>query len=138
MSANEDPVFIRGVERILEREDHWPREAYDFVRRTVERAIENAAESGLRGHVAGPQIIEAARDLALNDYGPAAAYLLDQWHLQSSTDVGHVVFLLIEEGLLAKSDDDRLEDFENVLDLPAELAAPFQPRGDKIDVEVIA
>jgi uncharacterized repeat protein (TIGR04138 family) len=133
----DDPVFVQGVKRILDRDDHWPFEAFDFVRKAVEKAIEKAADAGTRGHVAGPQIVESARDLALQDYGAMAVYTLGQWKLQCATDVGHVVFLLIEEGLLAKSDDDRLEDFENVFDLAASLAEPFTPRGDKIEVEKI-
>ena len=134
---NDDPVFARGVERILMRDDHWPFEAYDFVRRAVERAVERAAEAGVRGHVAGPQIVEAARDVAHHEFGPMAAYVLAQWQLHSATDVGHVVFLLIEEGLLAKSDDDRLEDFENVCDLKEALRAPYRPDGKQVDVDLI-
>jgi uncharacterized repeat protein (TIGR04138 family) len=41
-------------------------------------------------------------------------------------DIGHLVYNLISVGCFGKTDEDRLEDFDNVFDLKEALCAPFE------------
>ena len=55
--------------------------------------------------------------------------LLANWGITCTKDVGEIVFHLIEEGIFSKSEDDRIEDFENVYDFHTAFVAPFLPGG---------
>ena len=45
-----------------------------------------------------------------------ASTVLDYWGITSTEDLGRIVFLLIEVGLLARQPSDKLEDFDRVYD----------------------
>jgi uncharacterized repeat protein (TIGR04138 family) len=56
------------------------------------------------------------RDLALERFGPMARTVLEFWGIESTVDVGGVVFALVDCGLLIKQDGDSVADFEDVFD----------------------
>jgi uncharacterized repeat protein (TIGR04138 family) len=50
----------------------------------------------------------------LEQFGLLAPAVLEYWGITSTEDLGRIVFMLIDVGLLARQDNDRLEDFERV------------------------
>ena len=42
--------------------------------------------------------------------------MLNQWGIHRSVDFGHIVFALVDAGLMLKTDDDTIEDFSDVFD----------------------
>ena len=68
-------------------------------------------------HIAGPELCEAIRDLALERYGMLAAAVLRSWGVTSTGDLGNIVFNLVEAGGMRKRDEDRVEDFDGCFDL---------------------
>jgi uncharacterized repeat protein (TIGR04138 family) len=70
----------------------------------------------VRGHIAGQELAESCRDFALEQFGLTARTVLAHWGIESTEDIGRIVFLLIEAGLLMKQESDRLEDFDSVYD----------------------
>ena len=67
--------------------------------------------------------------LSDNDLYPMVPTLLANWGITCTKDVGEIVFHLIAEGIFSKSEDDRIEDFENVYDFHTAFVAPFLPGG---------
>ncbi len=65
-------------------------------------------------HLSGAELAESLRDLALERYGPLARAVLEYWGVASTADLGEVVFLLIEHGVLDKQEGDSREDFEEL------------------------
>lgn len=59
------------------------------------------------------EILDEFKELALNQYGPLAYTVLTEWGLNSCTDIGEMMFNLVESGRLAKNDGDNYEDFRN-------------------------
>jgi uncharacterized repeat protein (TIGR04138 family) len=56
------------------------------------------------------------RELALEQFGLLARVVLRQWGIESTDDVGRMVFELIERGEMRKTPRDRLSDFFDVYD----------------------
>lgn len=65
-------------------------------------------------HVTGAELCEGARDLALRLYGYLALTVLAQWGLHATSDIGNVVYNLIEAGDMEKTPEDSLSDFDDV------------------------
>jgi len=89
-----------------------------------------AAEDALRErgegprHLTGAELSEALRDHARRSYGVLAEYILASWGLRSTRDFGEIVYLLIDEGVFGKTEDDRIEDFDDVFDFKQAFAWP--------------
>ena len=71
------------------------------------------------------------RDFALEQFGLTARIVLSFWGIQNTEDIGRIVFLLIEAGLLMKQDSDRLEDFEAVYDFEEDFEEGYTWQGVK-------
>ena len=69
------------------------------------------------GHVSGQVLCESLRDLARERFGLMAPAVLKRWGIHGSVDFGKMVYLLIEHGLMRKTDEDSVEDFRDVFDL---------------------
>ena len=109
--------------RILGRDARYAMEAYEFTRRAVTYASEVVFATGT--HVSGQELLEAIRRYALEQYGLMTQDVLGAWGLTATEDFGEIVFSLVDEGLLSKTDDDSKEDFRGVYS----FEEVFDPRG---------
>lgn len=105
-------VFDAAVDLIREQDGRYAPEAFHFVREALDWKVSRLAE---RRHISGPELLEAVRHLAVERFGPMARTVLNHWGLAAGEDVGQIVFLLVEAGILSKTDEDRLEDFSGVM-----------------------
>ena len=97
---------------IVERDPRYAIGAYDFTRQAVTYASEVVFATGT--HVSGPELLEAIRQLARERFGVMAHDVLESWGVYTTGDFGEIVFNLIDEGLLSKTDEDSREDFLEV------------------------
>jgi uncharacterized repeat protein (TIGR04138 family) len=67
-------------------------------------------------HVDGRQLCEGLRDFAIRRFGLLAPTVLNHWNIHRTDDFGRIVFSLIAENKLRKTDDDRIENFFGVYD----------------------
>lgn len=121
--------FEEELEKILARDSRYHREAYLFVREALDHTqnmLGRPPKDEIR-HVTGQQLLEGARDYALQQYGPMALTLLNEWGLRQCEDIGEIVFNMIEASLLAKTDKDSREDFKGAYDFVAAFQKPFLP-----------
>lgn len=100
--------------------ERHPPEAYQFVREgldyTVDAVHANADMAPESRHITGQQLCLGLRDYAIRQYGRLARPVLAKWGIRRTEDFGHIVYHMIETGLLSKTADDSPEDFENVFD----------------------
>ena len=61
--------------------------------------------------MSGRELLQGHRELAYLEFGPMAFEVFRHWGVRSSEDVGRIVFDLVENGFLGKTDEDSLEDF---------------------------
>ncbi len=116
-------LFEQVVHRLVDSDARYRPEAYFFVRDALNVAAPVPGAGRRLGghHVSAAELLRSCRDVAVEEYGPLARVVLEEWGIRSSADIGQVVFALIDAGVFGKREEDRLEDFENAPDLAAEL-----------------
>lgn len=67
-------------------------------------------------HVTGEEILQGVRSILLHRYGPFAITVLKHWGINSTEDFGNVVFNLVENKVLSKTEDDDISKFRNFYD----------------------
>lgn len=65
-------------------------------------------------HISGETLCYGLRDYALQEYGLLARGVLRHWNVLTCEDFGAIVFAMVDAGLMAKTDDDSLDDFFGV------------------------
>ena len=108
---SEFATLEQAFAQIRERDGRYHERGYLFVLAALEYA---QGRLPARRHLAGGELSWACRDFALEQFGLLAPTVLHFWGITSTEDFGRIVFMLIDVGLLARQDSDRIEDFERV------------------------
>jgi uncharacterized repeat protein (TIGR04138 family) len=102
----------------------------DFTVRHIHGEPQARSESEPRSrHVSGQQLCQGLREYALEQYGLLARTVLRHWNIQRSEDFGRIVFAMIDAGLMAKTDEDSLADFNGVYDFNQAFATTLKIGG---------
>jgi uncharacterized repeat protein (TIGR04138 family) len=104
--------ILQRIER-LARGGGYRLEAYDFVMRGLDFTIRGLGE---RRHVSGAELVDGIMEFAKGEFGPLAKHVLNAWGIHTSRDFGEIVFELVGEGILKKTEDDCIEDFDGRCD----------------------
>lgn len=99
------------MDRIRLRERRYDERAYLFVLAALEFCQQRLHE---RRHITGSELAEGCRDLALERFGVMSRLVLAHWGIRETTDIGRIVFTLVDLGMLLSAPSDTLADFENV------------------------
>lgn len=120
--------FEDAIDAILAKDSRYGRDAYLFLRETLEHLrAETLRKGGTPRHLNGRELLEGLRELALTQFGPMAWTVLDDWGIHACSDWGEVVFNLIDQQVLTKTPTDSREDFREVYDFDEAFRRPFQP-----------
>lgn len=126
---------------VIKRDPRYSYEAYEFVFQALHHAQKCLGRvptpethpdyhadpsQNPRLHVRGPELLEGARLLALQQFGLMARTVLHLWGIRKTDDVGEIVFNLIEAELMSKTAEDTREDFHDVFDLDAALVHGYR------------
>ena len=57
-----------------------------------------------------------------------AKTVLNEWGIQNCSQVGDIVFQLVQYGILGKSDTDQPDDFQEIWTFTEAFESPFQPK----------
>lgn len=119
----------QAIEAIIEKDPRYPREAYEFVRESLDCTIRLFRKDavGKERHVTGKELLEGLRRHALDQFGPLAHTVLTSWNLRAGEDVGEIVFNMVNARVLSKTDRDKREDFQNGYDFEETFKRPFEP-----------
>ncbi|MEM1424319.1 MAG: Minf_1886 family protein, partial [Planctomycetota bacterium] len=106
-------------ERIHALDRPYPPAAYAFVqaglRHTAER-LDREHDDDESRHVSGQELCLGLREYAIKEYGQLTRTVLQTWRIWRTEDFGRIVFDLVQVGLLRKTDEDSLSDFQGVFD----------------------
>ena len=122
--------FDEELEKILAKDPRYPREAYLFVREALDhtqKMVGKPAKDDVPRHVSGQQLLEGIREYALQQYGPMSMTVLAEWGIRRCEDFGEIVFNMVENSLLAKTDKDSRDDFKPGYDFDTAFRKPFLP-----------
>jgi uncharacterized repeat protein (TIGR04138 family) len=126
--------------QIVEKEKRFSLDAYLFVREALafaadsleleccadqvcdlhaEYAMERGdgeTGDGKQRHVTGQQLCEGIRQYALSQFGYMSKTVLNNWGVRSTSDIGSIVYKMINAGIMKKSSKDRRAHFDDVFD----------------------
>ncbi|MBI4576766.1 MAG: hypothetical protein HY722_10930 [Planctomycetes bacterium] len=136
---------------IRRRDPRYAAEAYIFCFEALDHTLKMLGidSEDKRRHVTGPELLEGVRDLALRNFGALARMVFESWGLRETRDFGHIVFHLVDSGLMGKTEEDRIDDFVGVYQFAAVLddqwrrlpyfdpATPYQPPPGKAKGPVV-
>jgi uncharacterized repeat protein (TIGR04138 family) len=123
--------FDEAVAEALVRDPSYAPEGYQFLRESLEATLKRRAKSKQKsshdGHVSAGELLEGFRIQALKEFGPMAPLVLEHWGIRSCSDIGRMVFLLVEAGAFGRTENDSVEDFTGVYDFHEAFVVPFLP-----------
>ncbi|MHC4977291.1 MAG: Minf_1886 family protein [Planctomycetota bacterium] len=98
--------------------------AQEGLRFTVDQLKEHEPDLPEQGrHVSGQELCFGLRDFAIKQYGMMAQTVLNKWHIYRTEDFGRIIFALVNAGLMRTTEDDTIEDFQNVYDFEEAFGA---------------
>jgi uncharacterized repeat protein (TIGR04138 family) len=105
--------FYQLVEDICAKDNRYKPDSYEFVMQAL-----HFTQGKLKreGHITGRELLEGIREFVIEQYGPMAKTVLNHWGITKTEDFGNIVFNLVENKLLSKTDTDSLGDFKDVYD----------------------
>ena len=123
--------FEEAFNRIRAKDPRYHRDAYLFVREALDHTQKTIGKDsrGRIRHVTGQELLSGIRDYALQQFGPMAMTVLEEWGVRSCLDFGEIVFNMIEADWLAKTDKDSRADFASGYDFDDAFRKPFLPKG---------
>ena len=107
----EVPTLNETLGQLQRRNPRYAVEAYLFVLGGLHRRL---AQLDRPRHISGAELAVSVRDLAIERFGLLARTVLEHWGVHSTEDIGEIVFLLVDHGVLTKEETDRREDFADV------------------------
>ena len=122
--------FDETVDLIIAKDPRFARDAYTFIREALDFTPKLAGKEtrGAIRHVSGQELLGGIRQFALVQFGPMVVTVFEEWGVKSCRDFGEIVFNMVEIGLLAKTDKDTRDDFQNGYDFTDAFAKPFWPQ----------
>ncbi|HOK41044.1 MAG TPA: hypothetical protein PLD27_08410 [bacterium] len=102
------------INNICENDKRYKAGAYLFILSALEYYINFKIKE--RRHISGKELSFAVYELALKEFGILAKEVLNNWGIYKTEDIGNIVYILINEKVLSKTESDRIEDFYNVFD----------------------
>jgi uncharacterized repeat protein (TIGR04138 family) len=122
--------FDEELSRIFAKDARFQREAYLFVREALDytqKMVGKPSKEDAPRHVSGQQLLEGVREYALQQYGPMTLTVLEEWGIRRCEDIGDIVFNMVENSLLKKTDKDSRDDFKGGYDFEETFRKPFLP-----------
>jgi uncharacterized repeat protein (TIGR04138 family) len=121
--------FDDVLDKIVEQDLRYRRDAYVFLREALEftqKTISKANKNQVR-HITGRELLSGIREYALALYGPMSLTVLTEWGIHSCEDFGSMVFVMVENNLLRKTEEDSVDDFKKGYNFDEAFRQPFRP-----------
>lgn len=120
------------VTKITKDYPKYSRGAYFFIRDALEFTIknqnpDNPEQQQTPQHIPGQKLLEGIREYALLQYGPMTLTVFKNWNIKNCEDFGHIVFKLVDYGILSKTDADSIDDFKKSYNFHEAFQKPFLP-----------
>lgn len=117
--------FELAVQAIVARKPEYAAEAYNFIHDALNATTLQLSKDGAPRHLSAEELYFGSCMQAIKEYGPLAGEVLYNWGIENSSDIGAIVYNLIEEGVFGKQKEDAREQFDHLPDLMELLDRPF-------------
>ncbi|MFZ5800926.1 MAG: Minf_1886 family protein [Candidatus Omnitrophota bacterium] len=115
--------FYLRVNRICAQDARYPSDAYEFVMQALFFTQKRLKRPG---HISAQELLDGVKEYAIDQFGPMSHAVLEHWGITATEDLGNIVFNMVENGLLKKTEDDKLEDFKGAYDLKQEFVQGYR------------
>ncbi|MGB0581303.1 MAG: Minf_1886 family protein [Limisphaerales bacterium] len=120
------------LDKIVAKDGRFDRDAYYFVRDALDVAQKKFCKTGREPqHVSGQQLLQGIRQHAIDEFGPLTLTVLEHWGITQCSHFGDIVFNMVDESLLGKTDEDERSDFADGYDFDEAFRQPFLPKQAK-------
>jgi uncharacterized repeat protein (TIGR04138 family) len=126
-------TFSEAVEIVLAQDPRYGRDAYSFLREVLSGTMKRRGKTkkDMEAHVSAAEILEVFRLHALKEFGPMALTVLAYWGIYTPTDIGNMVFALVDAKFLTKNEEDTVDSFRVGPPFEEIFSQPFQPTQKK-------
>lgn len=115
--------FLRWLET---QGPHYHPNAYRFVLEALRYSQRHFERPR---HVTGKELLAGISELAKKEFGPFVLTVFNEWGIRTTRDFGNIVFQFVEIGEIKRTDEDSIEDFDNVYDFAEEFGSvPLEDR----------
>lgn len=111
--------LLRKIADVAEKDGRYKKEGFLFVLAGLEYTLSKLPK---RRHLTGQELSRSIANYAREQYGYLAKTVLNNWGMYTSMDFGEIVYLLIKDGLMSKTEEDKKEDFADIYDFEKEFA----------------
>ena len=130
------PNFEEILDLIVKKDPRYHREGYFFLREALDHTQKMVGKKkGEIRHVSGQELLEGIRDYALSQFGPMTLTVLAEWGIRSCEDFGEMVFNMVANSLLAKTEKDSRDDFKGGYNFEEAFRKPFLPQSKSVKGE---
>ena len=119
----------RKINEFCENSGKYTPDAYEFITDCV---IQQVNELTTPRHLSGLEVLQGVSARLEKEFGFLASEVLNTWQINSASDIGEIIFDLIQMQILSASPDDHRSDFD--LDHP--LLPTEKRRRRKIQQEI--
>ena len=116
------------LEEIYQKDPRYGVDVYDFV---LEALSFTQKKFKRKKHVTGKELLEGIKILLMENFGPMALTVLKHWGVASTEDFGNIVFNLVENKVLSKTQEDSIRDFRDVYDFEKVFDKGYRSRLNK-------
>lgn len=118
----------KTIEQVVQELDRYPIEAFQFIQEGLNFSVQrfHGKQADTPKHVSGQQLCEGLREFALMRWGRLSRTVLRRWGINATYDFGRIVFALIANGMLQKTDEDEIDDFRDVYDFRRAFESEYQ------------
>ncbi len=103
--------------KLLKDHQEYHEEAYNFIYEALDRAqkmYRGRLEKRREPYVTARELLEGFRLHAIDQFGCLALTVLNAWGVKKTSDVGDIVFNLVDYDLMGKREEDTRKKFDNV------------------------
>ena len=108
-----DHEFVATIEYIVSEDPRYKEDAYQFL---MESLAFTQRKFRCAKHVTGEQLLEGLKELLMQKFGPMTMNVLEYWGIKSTEDFGNIVFNLVDNKVLSKTENDDIRNFQNAYD----------------------
>lgn len=116
------------IEMICDKDSRYKPDAYEFV---MEALSFTQKKYRRPKHVTGEELLMGVKELLFDKFGPMTLSVLEHWGVKKTEDIGNIVFNLVNNKVLSKTEEDSLESFKNGYDFKETFGAEYQKHLEK-------
>ena len=105
--------FYDMLDVICENDLRYKRDSYEFL---MEALAYTQKKFKRTKHVTGEELLRGIRELLMKNFGPMTLAVLQFWGIKSTDDFVNIVFNLVNNKVLSKTEEDSIQSFKNGYD----------------------